>query len=83
MELGKAYVGLAAARRSLFPYGYRKMTNTNMEPRETTRTQAPGRRGLLFVQAHMISSPGGEQTTHTTVDEDMVHDTRTQQEQVI
>ena len=51
-----------------------------MEPRETTRTQAPGKRGPLFVQAHMISSPGGEQTTHTTVDEDMVDDTRTQQE---
>ncbi len=37
-----------------------------------TRTQAPGKRGPFIVQAHTTSSPGGEQTTQTTVEDDMV-----------
>ncbi len=37
-----------------------------------TRKQAPGKRGPFILQAHTTSSPGGEQTTQTTVEDDIV-----------
>ncbi len=37
-----------------------------------TRTQAPGKRGPFIVLAHTTSSPEGEQTTETTVEDDII-----------